>query len=435
MALSQQSKWGSIIAALAFTFIAVATLTPGTPVSAADAADVCRGWCDDSLVADFLRNIVLFMPFGFGLRLIGVRNWKVIVVGSTLSATIEILQIRIIVGRDASALDWISNTAGTAAGVMVAAHLRTLLLPRPFIAARLAATALVAWIGLLILGAWGIQPAPTDRPFWGQRTPQLGESTPFRGDLISGRVDDAELPSGRMANPGTLRSSMHAGGLTVDAVVTVSPTSSPISVSPIVRVADGARREILMLGRGGKELVFRYRLRATTLRLETPAFALASAFHDDPAGSDAASPPESLAVAVTRGSVELSARGDGVHRVRRFTLSPAIAWSFLLPWDYWFGPNADIIERIWLAALLLPVGYWTTMLTRQNRSITPALLVAVIVAITLPIVRYAFGLQPTPVSEWAAAGVGLAAGWSLALAALRRKPHTSQPEFSARKTA
>ena len=80
MALSQQSKWGSIIAALAFIFIAVATLTPGTPVSAADAADVCRGWCDDSLVADFLRNIVLFMPFAFGLRLIGTLSWKVIVV-------------------------------------------------------------------------------------------------------------------------------------------------------------------------------------------------------------------------------------------------------------------------------------------------------------------------------------------------------------------
>src|SRR5215510_13320627 len=109
VALAQQSKWGSIIAVGSILFICVATLTPGSPPSPDDATSICHWWCEDSLVADFARNILLFLPMGFGLRLAGVRSSWAILAGVCLSATVELLQIRIIVGRDASVLDWISN--------------------------------------------------------------------------------------------------------------------------------------------------------------------------------------------------------------------------------------------------------------------------------------------------------------------------------------
>jgi len=162
VAFEPQPKWGSIIAAISIAFICLVTLAPGAPDAIAEARN-CQPWCDDPLVADFIRNIVLFAPMGFGLRLAGVRPRWAILAGALLSATVELLQIRVIVGRDASVLDWISNTLGTIAGVGIADQLRAILLPLPRNALRLTIGAFTAWVGILILGAWGSQPAPWRR--------------------------------------------------------------------------------------------------------------------------------------------------------------------------------------------------------------------------------------------------------------------------------
>ena len=202
--MAQQSKWGSIIAGVTALLICVATLTPGTPPSAAAIA-ACSGGCTDSIVADFARNIILFLPLGFGLTLAGVRPGRALLAGACLSAAVEILQIRVIVGRDASFLDWISNSLGTMAGVAIATHGRTLIRPRTPTAAALWVVSLVLWVGVLLLGAWGIQPVPSSDPYWGQRAPELGDSPQFLGELLSARVNDLEIQSDRMANDDTIR--------------------------------------------------------------------------------------------------------------------------------------------------------------------------------------------------------------------------------------
>ena len=344
--MAQQSKWGSIIAGVTALLICVATLTPGTPPTAAEIA-ACSGWCTDSLVADFARNIILFLPLGFGLRMAGVRPGRALLVGACLSAAVEILQIRVIVGRDASFLDWISNSLGTMTGVVIATHGSILIRPRSQTAAALSLVALGLWLGILLLGAWGIQPAPSSDPYWGQRAPQLGDSPQFLGELLSARVNDVEIPSERMANDDAIRGPLGDGRVRVEAIVRPGPPPPPAGIAPIVRIADGAEREIVLLGRGGKELVFRVRLRASMLRLETPAFALAGAFRDggnfEP---ETVESPESLFAVVDRGRVRLAARGDGEARSREYELSPAVAWSFFLPWDYWFGPNAAWISHV-----------------------------------------------------------------------------------------
>lgn len=425
--MTRIEKWGVTIAAVSFILICLATLTPETPGWPSEATNVCRGWCDDSLVADFVRNIALFVPLGFGLWLAGGRGWKIVLIGSCLSATVEILQIRIIVGRDASVLDWIANTAGTVAGLIAAAQLRVLLFPRNRVAARLLVASLLAWVGILTLGAWGIQPAPTQSPFWGQRVPHLGSSPPFRGEVISARVGEVELQSGRMGKESELRASMYARRFTADATVLPSRPDSPTSIGPIARVADRTRREILMLGRGGNVLVFRYRMRATTLRLETPAFALAQAFRNNAATSSTETKaPESVSAMVNRGTVRLSAKGEGVSRERMFELGPAVAWSFFLPWDYWFGPNARLIALLWLAALLIPTGYWTAAMMRERAS--PSLLVAISCAIVsvLLVLPYIFELPAPDVWEFVAAGGGLAAGWMCRIALVPRAAPTRE---------
>ena len=415
--MAQQSKWGSIIAGVSVLLICVATLTPGTPPSAAALAE-CNGWCTDSLVADFARNIVLFLPLGFGLSLAGVRTSRAILLGSCLSATVELLQIRIIVGRDASALDWMSNSLGTIAGALLATHLSSLTRPRPRTAAALLVLALSVWVGVLVLGAWGIQPAPSGDPYWGQRAPELGDAPPFRGELLSARVNGLEIPSERLMNDDTIRAPLAAGRIRVEAIVRPGPSPAPGGIAPIVRIADGARREIFMLGRGGKELVFRVRLRASSLRLETPAFALAGAFQDEQnVQPKVADLPESLFASVDAGRVRLAARQDGGPS-REFDLSPAVAWSFFLPWDYWFGPNAAWISQLWLGALLFPVGYWAALAERDARR--TMLITTTLVVLTLILIPPLFSLPRVRLSHVLASLVGLALGWALGRARQNR---------------
>ena len=174
--MAQQSKWGSIIAGVSALLICMATLTPGTPPAPNDSASICVGNCDDALLADFLRNIVLFVPLGLGLRLAGMRTGQAILFGSCLSAAVEILQIRVVVGRDASWLDWLSNSGGTAIGSVIAAELRILIRPDTRAARWLAISALILCILGLTLGGWGVRPAPSTADFFGERTPMLGNA-------------------------------------------------------------------------------------------------------------------------------------------------------------------------------------------------------------------------------------------------------------------
>lgn len=416
VALEPQPKWGSIIAAVSIVFICLATLTPGAPQPPAGTVPSCEPWCDDPLLADFIRNIVLFAPMGFGLRLAGVRARWAILAGTLLSATVELLQLGVIVGRDASVLDWISNTLGTMAGVGIAQQLRAILLPSPRIALRLTIGALVSWLVILVLGAWGIQPAPTEFPFWGQRTPRLRQYPPFRGQLLSGRVNGVELPSARLDNDENIRGPLRAGRSQVDAVVQPGLPPPPTEIAPILRVADGTLREILLLGRSRKELVFRYRLRATRIRLETPAFALGRAFGDsgDMDGGEPES-PETLSVVLERGRLTLTAYSEAGIRRQVFNLTAASAWSFFVPWDYWYGPNAALLSLLWLGALLVPTGYWATHTAGASRTRWTVLAAAImIVSATLGLLPHAFALAPARAPQFVAAIAGLAFGWILA---------------------
>ena len=418
MALVQQSKWGSIIAGLGLLFICVATLTPGVPASPNATMDVCRRWCDDSVGADFVRNIVMFAPLAFGLRLGGLGTWRTLITGSCFSALIELLQIRVIVGRDASVLDWISNSLGTGLGILLASHLKLLAFPNPTNARRLAVGWFVCWVAILVLGAWGVQPAPGLLPYWGQRAPDLGKAAVFRGDLLSARVNGAELYSQRMPNDAYIREPLARGHARVE--VSIRPTARVATpdIEPIARVADGGYREILMLGRGGDELVFRYRMHATALRLETPAFALENAFPSD------TTLDTQLAATLDRGEVTLMSRWTGASRARSVEFSAGMAWSFFLPWDYWFGPNAVALSLLWLGGLLAPLGYWAA---RGDRRLLSLLVVWATSAASLAAVEASFALPPAATQHFAAILVGSGVGWLAALLSVHRR---EEPDLS-----
>ena len=392
MALAQQAKWGSIIAGAGFVFICAATLTPGSIPPPDASADLCRGWCDDVLIADFARNIVLFLPFAFGLALAGVRPLWALLAGSALSALVELLQINIIVGRDSSVLDWISNSLGAALGVAIATGRGTLVNPRPRSALWLMGLALTTWMALLLLGAWGLMPAPGTNSYWGERAPRLGSLPPFLGELQSARVNGTELPSARVADAEAIRVPLREGQLAVEAIVYPGPETPASQVAPIVRVADGERREILLLGRSADELVFRYRSHANVLRLQSPSFSLPHAFVT---AADTAQRQltQTLSAQLENGRVLLAARRGGRPLEQIVAIDPALAWTFFVPWDYRIGTKTAWLGDLWIGLLLVPAGYWSLALSRARRSRWPIATATTLPLMLLAIVPAAFGLH------------------------------------------
>jgi glycopeptide antibiotics resistance protein len=70
---------------------------------------------------DVAQNLALFAPLGVASFLATRSHVKSVLLGSALSLAVELLQLHVIRGRDASVADWISNSVGTLAGAGFAA--------------------------------------------------------------------------------------------------------------------------------------------------------------------------------------------------------------------------------------------------------------------------------------------------------------------------
>jgi hypothetical protein len=214
-----------------------------------------------------------------------------------------------------------------------------------------------------------------------------------------------------------------AGAVRVEAVVRPYSSASASGVEPIARIADSARDEILLLGRRRDELLFRLRLRASTIRLETPGFSLAQAF-DGSTTYDVGNrgSVDTVSAILERGRLRLSAQQEKKFVSRKFELGPALAWSFFLPWDYWFGAKAGLISQVWIAVLLLPVGYWAALTRSGNGAKWTMAAILTVVPATLTMIPAIFEVPPTSVLEDVSCAVGLATGWIIGILFARHVP-------------
>lgn len=76
------------------------------------------GW--DNFLVNFFGNIVMFMPWGFGLTLLWKRNqrmWRVLVYSLALTLLIETIQL--FIGRSVDVDDLILNFAGSCLGAVL----------------------------------------------------------------------------------------------------------------------------------------------------------------------------------------------------------------------------------------------------------------------------------------------------------------------------
>src|SRR5688572_27824066 len=108
---------GILIAVLAVGAIAVLTLRPG-PAYVPSLPPGCI-ICGEYGAADAILNVLLFVPLGLGLGLMGMRSGRALLAGMVLSLLIETWQI-ILPGRDASLGDLITNSTGALLGAVLA---------------------------------------------------------------------------------------------------------------------------------------------------------------------------------------------------------------------------------------------------------------------------------------------------------------------------
>ncbi|HKT07195.1 MAG TPA: VanZ family protein [Gemmatimonadaceae bacterium] len=417
LAETHTSKWdvaliphrtlGRLLAALGFAFIAIMTLTPqaGPP---AFAPSLCI-LCGELAVQDIILNVILFVPFGAGLRLAGVRRTRVIALAFCLTAAIELLQMHIIPGRDSSLGDVITNTLGGAIGVALADSWRVWLEPTAQQARRQLWGGVVVWITIFAATVWALHRALPESTVWGQWDPAILHFDRFSGTIVKSDAAGFAFPPGARGSDRVFRRRLVSDSVLVSAqVVPGAPTER---TAPILSVYDLERTQIFLLAQRQRALVFSIRMNTARAMVRDPIIGLDDVF---PMAANARAQNDTLRVAggVIGNALVIRATDDAHHttRERRVTLGPGLGWSFFLPWPYAFGSETDALSAVWIGGLLLPLAYWAR---RARRPLEASAALGVAVLGGLVIAPLVFHGALAGWVEWAGVAFGLTLGAAL----------------------
>jgi hypothetical protein len=370
---------------------------------------------------DAALNVLLFIPLGAGLALAGVPWRRAALTACLLSIAVETTQLLFIPGRDATLGDVITNTVGAALGTALVCTARTWLMPAPRIAACLVLAWSGIWLTIQVISSFALAPSiPTSR-FYGEIAPKLGDFDVFRGRVLRANVDSIAIADTLLSERDRVAPRLRAGGQIVVAVI---PDGTPSGIAPILRLADTSLREIVLVAQNEQEFLFAVRTGAATLRLRSPLFGLPSAFPSHRV-RDRRPTTDTVILTGRYQSREVSLHAETAAGTRHSEI-PAIAslgWTLVWP-AQWFieGTIGErVLSWIWVAFLLMPIGYWaayaarpsaTGNLPRPSMLVWPILLAVLIGG--LGVAPLPFALSPTPISDWLAALAGLMLGGTLA---------------------
>ncbi len=399
---------GWILAALGFAFIAIMTLTP-QPGPPAYAPSLCV-FCGEMAVQDIILNIILFVPFGAGLRLAGVRRYRVIAIAFCFSAAIELLQMHIIAGRDSSLGNVITNTLGGALGAALADSWRAWILPTAKQARRALWGGAILWVAILGTTVWALHRALPDTTLWGEWDPAILHFDRFPGTVVKANAAGFDFPPGARGSDPVFRHRLVSDSVLVSA--TVIPGPPTVRTAPIVSVYDPERTQVFLLAQRQRSLVFSIRMNAGRAMIRDPIIGLDDVF--PLAHARRASDTVYAAAGIVGRALVIRSDND-THRharERRITLGPALGWTFFLPWPYAFGTETTSLSALWLGGLFLPLAYWGGRARRpvETGIVLGAALVAGLVVMPLAM-RGAF----VGWAEWLGIAIGGAVGIVLSM--------------------
>jgi hypothetical protein len=408
-------RLGLVITIVSLVAIAFATLMPAPDDTIGSHLCLVCGLVGG---VSAILNVFLFVPLGIGLALSGRSAKRALIAMCALSVLIETAQL-VIPGRDSTLGDVLTNSFGGVLGFVIGRYAFTLLRPSPRIALALCVGWSVVWLAIQTTSAFGFSPAIPRSEYYGQIAPCLGNFEQFRGGVVRASIADVMVPDTRFPDSRRVRELLLRGAIVTTTIVPARPTRD---IAPIVRVADASESEIVLLAQHAENLVFGVRTGAAVLRLRPPVFTLPDVF-------PAASPGDSGLTDTLRVSARYSAREVWMNtqtrtsRDRPIPITASLGWTMLLPFQ-WFieGTRIElVVSTIWIACLLLPIGYWGCGVARFPRAqdatririmVVPIALVLLYVG--LVVVPNAFGVTAAPPTDWLAALTGMLLGGALA---------------------
>jgi hypothetical protein len=344
---------GVLVTFAALVTIAGLTLLPGEPSSE---PRVC------CYPADFTLNILLFVPLGVGLAMMGARIPLAALAGLVFSAAIETSQLWI-PGRFPSMTDVLSNSLGTVLGAVLIwgwpARARWWRIVGPGLAVTIAA----AWVVAVPM----VRPAKarTGRTWWAEWRPPNRGLPRFSGQVLGLSLQGFALPDGAIAESPALAAAVR-GSDTVRFSARI--VSGPLREEPtqIAGVFMGAPWwQYLSLWQEGQDLLVYQRLQMNEWGFRSPALRVRAAF---PA---VAGVPLDIAVRATRREVQVTVTGEPLRQAQ-LVLAPEEAWTAFLPFRYTRS------DRLALWPALLTLGTFLVAGAGLRGGIVPATLLALI---------------------------------------------------------
>lgn len=361
------------------------TLAPGSPDD--DRWGSCFFLCERSL-ADFVRNIILFVPFGLALRMTGLSLRAAIIIGVVVSGAIEIAQMGI-PGRFSSFSDVVSNPFGTACGAFLPRIWDRFRVVSGRTAGRWAIAAFSFFAIAVAVTGYLVQPIHTsDSPYYGQWTANLGYMGWYRGRVLEATLDGSvDLPSTILENTSEVKSLLTAG-----AEIRINALGGPPvnRLSPLFSISDGNQVEILVIGPDGPDLVVRRRTRGFALGLDQPFLRFQGQFRDIGVGDSIAFSLSGLQpnICIAFNAQEFCNQG----------FSAGVGWSLLLFSETFPASLKIALSSIWLAVLVFPSAL---LATRGGRHY----LIAAVLGVGLVLVAVPPLVALKPISTAEALGV------------------------------
>jgi hypothetical protein len=401
----QARHHGYLLAAASLLVIGALTLLPAPEeVERAASTPVYCVLCGDLGSVDFLLNILLFVPLGIGLAAAGFSWRRAVVLAGLTSLTIELLQMKVIVGRDASLGDLLANTLGAGLGAFLAAHWRQIVLPGAHGARKMALAYAVGLLWIWAGTAWALGPAlPQGVRWFGAWAPEFGNFERFAGKPLMVMAGGEPLLPGPALDQQRIEDALSARpALSFQAVLAAPPQG----LAPIGAIVDAWHRNVMLIGQDRNNLVFGLRMRASIVRLRNPMAVLRGGLDGRPGDTVEAEG------ALRDGAFELAARDGRRLASLRLPLSASWGWSLVTPWDAGYGNEAYFLTALWIAGLVAVLMYWVVWAGGGSFVLPP-----VTIALMFGAIPFAAGFPPAHWSEWTAAVTGLLIGALAARAA------------------
>lgn len=353
--------WGPLLL-LSLLAIGLATLTPGGASAHGTGRVSACLLCGERGAADAVLNVLLFVPLGMALGLSPRRRWLILaLVPPVLSLAVEAVQL-LLPARQSALGDLVANSAGGWLGLAGTRLRAAWLRPAPRRAFRLGAAWVAGAVGALLVTGWLLQPSFPESVWYGQWTAELGHLEAYRGRVLEARIGNRALPSRRLDDPAEARALLAAGAPVRVRFVAGPP---PPGVAPVFSIFDERRREILLLGADGRDLVLRYRTRALEARFDQPDLRLRGAFRN-------VAPGDTLELTVHRpvdAGFCARLRMPASVRASRCGLRDSVGrgWALLrYPARVARGPR-PLLDFLWGALLALPAGWWLLPPSERGR--------------------------------------------------------------------